>query len=285
MQPAQDEQLRGQRERHLEQPLVPSIAGQVLDRLAYLDPVTGSPAEHLVHVGQQRHRRQAVPDRHLDDRSSELPGPIQIRELSARAELDIHHERVESRGELLGQDRADDQRDRLDRCRWRRGSRIAGGRLGPGERSGRRSRSRRAPRGAETVGYPAPRHIPGSTRACRACRRCGRGPRPEIIGTKAPHAATIGASSRLTLSPTPPVECLSRNGPGTAPTEAPIEHVSRARHRARQRHPLAGVHAAPDDRHRQRADLGVGDGAVGDAANQIARSRRAIAQGRRAFAG
>src|SRR5580765_171190 len=39
-------------------------------------------------------------------------------------------------------------------------------------------------------------------------------PRPEIIGTKPPHAAMIGASIRLTLSPTPPVECLSRTGPG-----------------------------------------------------------------------
>src|SRR6185437_6508982 len=39
-------------------------------------------------------------------------------------------------------------------------------------------------------------------------------PRPEIIGTKPPQAATIGASIRLTLSPTPPVECLSMIGPG-----------------------------------------------------------------------
>ena len=38
-------------------------------------------------------------------------------------------------------------------------------------------------------------------------------PRPEIIGTKPPQAATIGASIRLTLSPTPPVECLSSTGP------------------------------------------------------------------------
>src|SRR5262245_33793401 len=38
-------------------------------------------------------------------------------------------------------------------------------------------------------------------------------PRPEIIGTSPPHAATIGARIRLTLSPTPPVECWSRIGP------------------------------------------------------------------------
>src|SRR5476651_591711 len=40
-------------------------------------------------------------------------------------------------------------------------------------------------------------------------------PRPEIIGTKAPQAAAIGASIRLTLSPTPPLECLSITGPGS----------------------------------------------------------------------
>ena len=38
-------------------------------------------------------------------------------------------------------------------------------------------------------------------------------PRPEIIGTCAPQAATMGASIRLTLSPTPPLECLSSTGP------------------------------------------------------------------------
>ena len=38
-------------------------------------------------------------------------------------------------------------------------------------------------------------------------------PRPEIIGTWAPQAASIGASIKLTQSPTPPVECLSITGP------------------------------------------------------------------------
>ena len=39
-------------------------------------------------------------------------------------------------------------------------------------------------------------------------------PRPEIIGTKAPTAASIGAKSSETASPTPPVECLSITFPG-----------------------------------------------------------------------
>ena len=38
-------------------------------------------------------------------------------------------------------------------------------------------------------------------------------PRPAIMGTKPPHAAKIGASTNDTVSPTPPVECLSNTGP------------------------------------------------------------------------
>ena len=37
-------------------------------------------------------------------------------------------------------------------------------------------------------------------------------PRPDNCGTAAPHAATRGASGRVILSPTPPVECLSTVG-------------------------------------------------------------------------
>ena len=43
---------------------------------------------------------------------------------------------------------------------------------------------------------------------------CAR-PRPETIGTLRPHAAAIGASGIETLSPTPPVECLSATGPSS----------------------------------------------------------------------
>src|SRR5260221_2251925 len=50
--------------------------------------------------------------------------------------------------------------------------------------------------------------------------------RPAIIGTKPPQAATIGATIRLVLPPTPPVEWLSRSGPGRAwplPSSTPPE--------------------------------------------------------------
>jgi hypothetical protein len=40
-------------------------------------------------------------------------------------------------------------------------------------------------------------------------------PRPESLATGAPQAAAMGREVRLTLSPTPPVECLSTQ-PGNA---------------------------------------------------------------------
>ncbi len=41
-------------------------------------------------------------------------------------------------------------------------------------------------------------------------------PRPDILGTTTPHAATRGASTIDTLSPTPPVLCLPTLMPGIA---------------------------------------------------------------------
>ncbi len=61
-------------------------------------------------------------------------------------------------------------------------------------------------------------------------------PRPESLATGAPQAATMGSEVRLTLSPTPPVECLS--------TQLG-ERVGLAglRHGARQRERLLVGHA------------------------------------------
>ena len=53
---------------------------------------------------------------HLDQRLGELLGVLAARHERARAGLDVEHERVEALGQLLGQDRGHDQRDRLDRA-------------------------------------------------------------------------------------------------------------------------------------------------------------------------
>ena len=45
-------------------------------------------------------------------------------------------------------------------------------------------------------------------------------PRPLTIGTGTPQAATSGARQIDTLSPTPPVECLSTLKPRTSPSSS-----------------------------------------------------------------
>ena len=63
-------------------------------------------------------------------------------------------------------------------------------------------------------------------------------PRPEIIGTYTPQAAASGARTRLVLSPTPPVECLSTLGPGSSErsSTSPVRIID-----SRERDRSAGV--------------------------------------------
>ena len=105
-------------------------------------------------------------------------------------------------------------------------------------------------------------------------------PRPEIIGTKAPQAASIGASIRLTLSPTPPVECLSTTGPGRSQLQraSPERIIARVRCDA-----LVDVHAAEEHRHREGRDLALADRCPRQAATKncdlLGRQRAAVALG------
>ena len=89
------------------------------------------------------------------------------------------------------------------------------------------------------------------------------------MGTKAPHAATRGASIRLTLSPTPPLECLSITGPGSARlfhSSVVPEFVMPSG----QRHPLGRRHAAEEHRHGEGRHLALAQAAVMDAAGDKA---------------
>ena len=94
----------------------------------------------------------------------------------ARADLDVHDEPVEPGGELLGEDGGDDERERLDRRRWRRGSRRGGGRPGRARAVWPTIAQPASPTARAQGGRArASRRSPGWRRACRACRRCGRG--------------------------------------------------------------------------------------------------------------
>ena len=84
--------------------------------------------------------------------------------------------------------------------------------------------------------------------------------RPDIIGTATPSDATSGASTSETLSPTPPVECLSMRG---RPEIGEIEPVAAQEHRLGERGRLAAIEAAEKTRHEQRGHLIVGHVALG----------------------
>ena len=91
-------------------------ARQVVDRLAHLERVARRRPQHLVHVGDQRDRVQPGAARDLDQRLGQLLRVLAGGHERARAGLDVEHQRVEALGQLLGQDRGHDQRDRLDRA-------------------------------------------------------------------------------------------------------------------------------------------------------------------------
>jgi hypothetical protein len=100
----QHQSLCTQRESHLAQPGIACSTAQVVNRFAHLDRVAGGASKHLVHVRQQGMCRHAVAARYADQNPGELSSLVNLTELRARADLHVHHQSLESRGELLGQD-------------------------------------------------------------------------------------------------------------------------------------------------------------------------------------
>ena len=84
--------------------------------------------------------------------------------------------------------------------------------------------------------------------------------RPDIIGTATPSDATSGASTSDTLSPTPPVECLSTRG---RPRCREVEPIAALQHGLGERRGLDAIEAAEEARHEQRGHLVVGHVALG----------------------
>ena len=174
----------------------------------------------------------------------------------AGAELHVEHERVGALGDLLRHDARGDQRDRLDRAGdvAQRVELLVG--RSEARAGGADDRADVAQLREHLVVATAPRASRGSTRACRACRRCGRGRGRDSCGTATPNAATSGASGRVILSPTPPVECLSTVGlPSPAKLiRSPDAIIASVMTRISSRSMPLQQH-----RHRERRHLRVGD--------------------------
>ena len=110
----QREHLPGQREGDLHQ-VGGAVALQRLDGFLHLDRVADRAAQRDIHPGQQRPGTHAVLLAEGDHRLGELARPLVAGHERAAADLDVEDERAGSLGDLLGHDRAGDERDGLDR--------------------------------------------------------------------------------------------------------------------------------------------------------------------------
>ena len=230
--PAEPHHPRGQPH---DQPLEIARAAslQHVDALGDLQRIAHGAAERRVHVGDERLGPDAVRGADRDQRARQRARVVDRLHEGAAAALHVEDQRVAALGDLLAHHRRRDQRDALDRRGHvaQRVQRLVRGRDVPGLADQAAADVARAWRG--TRRSTARCGIRGSLRACRACRRCGPRPRPDIFGTTTPHAATSGASTIDTLSPTPPVLCLPTLMPGsdersTRRPERTIASVSQA---------------------------------------------------------
>ena len=190
----------------------------------------------------------------VDHGPRQPPGVGRVPHERPAADLHVQDQGRRSLGDLLGHDRRGDERDRFDGpgdVTQRVQPPVRRGESGPAARSRSRPRcSTRASRRA--AARPASRGWP---RACPACRRCARGPGRTVAGPP-PQPATSGARISETLSPTPPVECLSTVG-----LPAPRRSIRSPEST------MAAVHARNSsrsrpfavDRHQQRRHLFLGD--------------------------
>ena len=113
----QRKQFGAERHRHAVQARIAFCAGQIIDGVADFDRIAGGAGQRLVHVGDERDRRQAGVGGDGRDAGRELAGGVQRRHEGAGAGLHVHDQPLQSGGELLRQDRGGDERDRLDRRR------------------------------------------------------------------------------------------------------------------------------------------------------------------------
>src|SRR5216683_743767 len=98
-------------ERDLHQLLV-ALAGKRIERLLHLQRVADRAAERVVHGGDQRHRAPARPLTQQHHLGRQLLGRSHVRHKGAAPELDVEHDGVGARGDLLGHHARGDQRHR-----------------------------------------------------------------------------------------------------------------------------------------------------------------------------
>ncbi len=187
----------------------------------------------------------------------ELAGARLVLHERAAADLHVEHEAVDPLGELLREDRRDDERDALDRRRdvaQRVDALVGGGDLRGLPDHARADLARRCRRSRSATSSV---RKPGIASSLSSVPPVWPRPRPLTIGTGTPHAATSGARQRRHL-----VADAARRVLVDLDARARRERSSTlpgVEHRLRERHGLGVVEPAEEDRHEERGHLVVRD--------------------------
>ena len=263
-QSGQRQQFPAERKGHRIEPRIHGFSGEKIDRIQDFNGVAGGPRQGLVHVGDQGAggHAGAVGDRHqaLRQRAGVLVGGHE----RAGAGLDVEHQAGEPGGELLGQDRGGNQRDRFDR-RGHVADRVqalVGGRQirrladdGAAHLRHHRSQRRQIGLGAVTgdrielverppgmaQAAPGDHRNPGATG-----RQRRRQQQRDVVADAAGGVLVERRAVQL----------------------RPVEDIAGIAHRLGEKYALFGRHAVEEDGHGESGDLAFGHRAVGQTFDQ-----------------
>ena len=260
--------------------LLAPVAREMRDGVMRLERIARRVRERLVHVGEERGRRQPSAIRHMDEAFGKLLRLVEARHEGARAPFHVEHQAAEARGELLREDRGGDEIDRFDR----RGD-VANG---VKALVGRSELARLADDGAARLAHgaakgrdPGLRAIPFDRlelveRAARMAKAAPRDHRHEAAGGgdggREDQAHIVADAARRML-----VENRAR--------KVPAQHLARSHHGARERDALVEREALEKNRHGEGRGLAFAHLPAREAFDEARRCPPAEAASRRASPG
>ena len=234
------------------------LALQDADRLGHFQRVAGAAGQGLVHVGDQRRRAAARAIRGLDQRMGQPFGAVGLPEDRARAGFHVQDQRIQPRGQLLGQDRGGDQVNGFHRPRFvadRVEPPVGGGEF-----------ARRRDDGAAHLTGDAAQIILGlvakiaGDRLQLVQRAAGMAqPPPRDHRHETAPRRQQRRKDQADRIPDAAGRMLVHDRAG----QVPMQHMPRIAHRPRQRHPARHAKATRQHRHRESPRLRVADRPVG----------------------